>query len=48
MENVRKHRDIKPVRNEAKRNYLVSEQNYHTAKSFSENLVTIERKKHKY
>ena len=48
MENVRKHRDIKPVRNKAKRNYLVSEQNYHTAKSFSENLVTIERKKHKY
>ena len=37
MENVRKHRDIK----------LVSEPNHHTAKRFSENLLTIEMKKTK-
>ena len=28
--NIRKHRDIKLVTAEAKRNYLVSEPNYHT------------------
>ena len=30
MENVRKHRDIKPVSVRARRNYLVSKPNYHT------------------
>ena len=30
MENVRKHRDIMLVTTEARRNYLVPEQNYHT------------------
>ena len=45
MENVRKHRDIKLVTNETKRNELVSEPNYHTAKWFSENLLAIEMKK---
>ena len=30
MENVRNHRDIKLVTNEPRRNYLVSEPNYHT------------------
>ena len=30
MENVRKHRNIKLVKAEAKRNYLVSEANHHT------------------
>ena len=34
MENVRKYRDIKLVATERKRNYLVSETNYHTAKFF--------------
>ena len=34
MRNMRKHRDIKPVTNEKRRNYLVSEQNYYTT-SFS-------------
>ena len=29
MENVRKHRDIKLVTTEAKRNYLISKPNYH-------------------
>ena len=31
MENVRKHRNIKFVKTERRRNYLVSEPNYHTA-----------------
>ena len=30
MENVRKHRNIKFVKTERRRNYLVSEPNYHT------------------
>ena len=30
MENVRKHKDIKLVATERRRNYLVSEPNYHT------------------
>ena len=32
IENVRKHRDIKFVTTETKRNYLVSELNYYTKK----------------
>ena len=32
MENVRKHRDIKLVNNDNKRNKLVSEPNYYTTK----------------
>ena len=32
MENVRKHRDIKLVTTNKKRNQLVSEPNYHTTK----------------
>ena len=42
MENVRKHRDIKTVTAEGRRNYLVSEQNYHTTKFFTEHLLAIE------
>ena len=34
MENVRKHRDVKLVTTEKRRNYLVSEPNYHTKKKF--------------
>ena len=45
IENVRKHRDIKLVANDNKRNKLVSEPNYHTTKWFSENLLAIEMKK---
>ena len=45
MQNVRKHRDIKLLRTEARRNYLVSEPNYHTTKLFPENVLTIEIKK---
>ena len=47
MENVRKHRDIKLVTTEERRNKLVSEPNYHTTKHFSENLLAIEMKKTK-
>ena len=45
MENVREHRDIKLATTERRRNYLVSELNYHTTKFFSENLLAIEMKK---
>ena len=45
MENVRKHSDIKLVTADKRRNQLVSEPNYHTAKWFSENLLAIEMKK---
>ena len=44
MENVRKHRDIKLVTTERRRNYLVSEPNYHIPKFFTEHLLTIEMK----
>ena len=45
MENVRKHRDIKLVATERRRNYLVSEPNYHTTNFFTENLLAIKSKK---
>ena len=45
LENVRKYRDIKLVTTERKRNYLVSEPNYHTTKFFTENLLTIQMRK---
>ena len=45
MENVRKHRDIKLVTTDKRRNQLVSEPDYHTTKWFSENLLAIEMKK---
>ena len=44
MENVRKHKDIKLVTTERRRNYLVSKPNYHTRKFFTENLLAIEMK----
>ena len=47
MENVRKYKDIKLVTTNKKRNYLVSEPNYHTTKCFSENVLAIEMKKTK-
>ena len=37
MENVRKHRDIELVTTGRRRNYLVSEPNYHTTK-FSQKI----------
>ena len=45
MENVRKHRDTKLVTTERRRNYLVSEPNFHTKTFFTENLLAIEMKK---
>ena len=47
MENLRKHRDIKLVTTDKRRNQLVSQPNYHTTKWFSENLLAIEMKKTK-
>ena len=50
MESVRKHRDIKHVTTETRRNYLVSEPNYHTKKFFKEKIISNrnEKKKHTY
>ena len=52
MRNVRIHRDIKLVANEARRNYLVSEPDFylvsepnHTTRLFSKNLLAIETRK---
>ena len=47
MENVRKHRYIKLVTTNKRRNLLVSEPNYHTTKWFSEKLLAIKIKKAK-
>ena len=47
MENVRKHRDIKLLTTDKRRNQLVSEPNYHTTKCFPEKLLAIEMKKTK-
>ena len=47
VENVGKHRNIKLVTTEKRRNQVVSEPNYHTTKWFSENLLAIEMKKTK-
>ena len=44
MVNVRKHRQIKLVTAEKRRNQLVSEPNYHTTKYFSENLLAMQMK----
>ena len=43
--NVRKHRDIKFVATNKRRNYLVPEPNYQTKKYFSKTLLAIEIKK---
>ena len=45
MENARKHRDIELVTTERRRNYLVSEPNYHTKKFFIKHLLAIQIKK---
>ena len=44
IENVKKHKDIKLVTAKRRKNYLVSEPNYHTTKFFTENLLVIEMK----
>ena len=47
MESVRKHRDIKLVTTKTRRNYLVSEPNFHTTIFFffPENLLAAEMKR---
>ena len=45
MENVRKHRDIKLVKTDKKRNKLVSEPNFHTMKLIDNNLAITEMRK---
>ena len=45
MENIRKHRNIKLVTTDKKRNKLVSEPNYHTMNYISKDLSIIEMKK---
>ena len=45
MENVRKHRDIKLVKTDHRRNKLVLEPNYHTMKLIDDNLAIIEMRK---
>ena len=45
MQNVLKHRNIKLVKTDKKRNKLVSEPNYHAMKLVDDNLAIIEMKK---
>ena len=47
IENVKKYRDSKLVKTNKRRNQLVFEPNYHTAKWFSEDLLATEMKKTK-
>ena len=44
----KKNRNVKLVKTEARRIYLVSEPNNYTTKSFSEKVLAMEIKKHKY
>ena len=45
MENMRKHRDMELLATDRRRNYLLSEPNYHTTKFFTEHLLAIEMNK---
>ena len=45
MENVRKHKYIKLITTDKRRNQLVSDSNYHTTKWFSERLLATGVKK---
>ena len=45
MKNVRKHGNIRLVTTKRRRNYLVSEPNYHTIKLSTENLLATEKRK---
>ena len=47
VENVKKHRDIRLVTTDNRRNQLASEPNCHTTKYFLNNLMAIEMKKTK-
>ena len=48
MGNVRKHRNIKLVTTNERKNYLASEPNYHTINWFPEHSLAIELKKTKF
>ena len=48
MENVRNHRDIKPVTSDKRRKRLLSEPNYHSHKKFSDHLMGIKMNKPLY
>ena len=45
MGNMRKYRTSKLVTTERRRNYLVSEPNFHTTEFFTENLLATEMRK---
>ena len=45
MENARKHRNIELVATQRRRNYLVSEPNYHTAQFFTEIFISNRNEK---
>ena len=45
MENVRKYRDIKLLTTKRRRNYLMSERNYHTKNFFTKNWLAMQMKK---
>ena len=47
MENVRKHEDIELVTTDKRRNQLVPEPNYHTAKWFSKCLLANKNEENK-
>ena len=42
---MRKHRNIRLVTTERRRNYLISEPNYHSTKFFTENVLAIKMRK---
>ena len=44
IQNMRKHKNITFVTTERRRNYLLSEPNYHITKFFKEKILTIEIK----
>ena len=46
IENVRKPRDIKLATTETRRDYFVSDPNYHTTTFFTENVLAIQMKKY--
>ena len=45
LSNIRNHRNIKLITTKARRKYLVSKPNYHTIKSFLDNLIATEMEK---
>ena len=45
MKNVRKHRHINLVTTERRKNYLVSEPNYHTTKAFDRTSISNRNEK---